>query len=904
MYQTLVLLFGCIGVALLCSKISIQQKRQVTFLKNSPKFTAILYFIIVNVFIAAVFTNKASAQSGPGTAAERINGLQKRNLLEDRSVLKDIKFRNIGPSVMSGRVVDMEVNPADPTEFYVAYATGGLWHSTNNGQSLVPVFDKENVIGIGDIAVNWQTKTIWVGTGEANSSRSSYAGIGVYKSNDEGKTWQYLGLPESQHIGKIILHPTDNNTAWVAVLGHLYSPNKERGVYKTTDGGKTWSQTLFVDDNTGAVDMDINPKDPNELYAAMWYRTRRAWNFEEGGKTSGIYKSNDGGNTWKQVTLTGSGFPSGNGLGRIGVAVFPGNPNIVYATLDNQDHRPDTAQKKADTIYVLKDFKDISKENFLMLDNNKLDSFLIDNNFPEKYRAVSVKELVATDKVKSTAVYEYLFDANTALFETPIIGCEIYRSDDAGASWKKVNTKELNLYNTYGYYFGKISVSNTNENKVVISGFNLMLSEDGGKTFKATDKTATHPDWHGCWIDPNRDSHWVAGNDGGCNITYDDGKHWFKANTPSVGQFYNIAVDDAKPYNVYGGLQDNGTWFGSSTAKDVDQWNYETPYPWKNIGGGDGMQVQIDTRDNKTVYDGSQFGFYARRNTDGGRGTSLYPRPDLGEPQLRFNWQTPIWLSRHNQDVFYYGTNKFYRSLSKGDKMEALSSDLTSGKREGDIPFGTLTTIVESPLKFGLIYVGTDDGNIQVTRDGGYTWTKINISMGLPGMQSKPGKKTDTNPGLSKTIEGLYVSRVMPSMYKEGRVYATVNGLRNDNFAPWLFVSEDYGTTWQQLGNDLPAEPLNVVKEDPKEENIIYVGSDNGLYASFDRGKTFMTFGNNIPRVPVHDIAIQQRENEILVGTHGRSIYVTKLDAVQTAYDPVKYKPALKNKEKDKTTAA
>ena len=826
-------------------------------MKNIFKFTLILLFISVN---------SVHAQIKPGTAAERLNGMQKRKLLQDSSLLKDIKFRNVGPSIMSGRVVDVDVNPADPTEFYVAYASGGLWYTTNNGQSLVPIFDKENAFGIGDIAVNWSAKTIWVGTGEANSSRSSYSGLGVYKSTDNGKNWEYLGLPESHHIGKINLHPTDNNIAWVAVLGHLYSANKERGIYKTTDGGKTWKQTLYVDDNTGAVDMDINPKNPDELYASMWYRTRRAWNFEEGGKTSGIYKSTDGGNTWKLATAAGSGFPTGNGLGRIGVAVFAANPNIIYATLDNQDHRPDTAKKKVDTNYVLKDFKDLTKENFLNLSDNKLDSFLANNNFPEKYKAASVKELVKNDKVKPTAVYDYLFDANAALFETPIIGCEIYRSDDAGASWRKVNTKELNLYNTYGYYFGKISVSNTNENKVVISGFNLMLSEDGGKTFKSTDKSATHPDWHGCWMNPNRDSHWIAGNDGGCNVTYDDGKHWFKANTPSVGQFYNIAVDDAKPYNIYGGLQDNGTWYGPSTSRDLDQWNYEDVYPWKNIGGGDGMQVQVDTRDNKTAYAGSQFGFYGRRNIDGGRRISIYPRPDLGEPKLRFNWQTPIWLSRHNQDVFYYGTNKFHRSLQKGDKLEVLSGDLTNGGKEGDIPFGTSTTLVESPMKFGLIYFGTDDGNIQVTKDGGYTWTKISGS-------------------LPKAVQGMYISRVTPSAYKEGRVYATLNAYRNDNFGAYLFVSEDYGTTWQQLGTDLPAEPLNVVREDPKQENIIYVGSDNGLYASFNMGKTFMTLDNNLPRVPVHDIAIQQRENELLVGTHGRSIYVTKLDAVHKVYD-------------------
>ena len=833
-------------------------------MKNLFKFTLILLFI---------FVNSVQAQIKPSTAAERVNGLQKRKLLEKDTTLNSIRFRNVGPSIMSGRVVDIDVNPADPTEFYVAYASGGLWYTANNGQSLVPVFDKENVFSIGDIAVNWPAshekgtqETIWIGTGEANSSRSSYSGLGVYKSTDKGKTWENMGLPESHHIGKIVLHPADKNIAWVAVLGHLYSPNKERGVYKTTDAGKTWKQVLFVDENTGASDLDINPKNPDELYAAAWYRTRRAWNFEEGGKSSGIYKSIDGGDTWKLVTAASSGFPAGDALGRIGVAVFAGNPSIVYATLDNQGRRPDTAKKKIDTNYVLKNFKDLTKEDFLMLDNNKLDTFFVKNNFKEKYTAATVKDLVRADKIKPTEVYNYLFDANTALFETPIIGCEIYRSDDAGVTWQKMNNKGLELYNTYGYYFGKISVSNTNADKVVISGYELMLSIDGGKTFTATDNDATHADWHGCWMNPNKDSHWIAANDGGCNVTYDNGGHWFKANTPSVGQFYKIAVDEAKPYNIYGGLQDNGTWFGPSNTKDIDQWDYEGIYPWKQIGGGDGMQVAIDTRDNKTAYSGSQFGFYGRRSTDGGKRLFIYPRPDLGEPRFRFNWQTPIWLSKHNQDVFYYATNRFHRSLQKGENLEVLSTDLTNGVREGDVPFGTSTTLVESPIKFGLLYVGTDDGNIHVSKDAGYTWVKI--SGGLP-----------------KTVQGMYVSRVAASNFKEGRVYASLNGYRNDSFGNWLFASEDFGATWTQLGADLPMEPINVVIEDSKKENIIYVGTDNGLYASFNGGKTFMVLDNNLPRVPVHDMVIQQRENELVVATHGRSIYIAKLKDIHNAYD-------------------
>jgi photosystem II stability/assembly factor-like uncharacterized protein len=828
------------------------------------KFTIIrrFFFLFTLTFVTTLTFLFSTAQIKASTADERLNGLKKRKLLDEISVLKNIKFRNIGPGIMSGRVVDIDANPADPTEFYVAYATGGLWYTANNGQSLTPVFDKEDITGIGDIAVNWQTKEIWIGTGEANSSRSSYSGLGVYKSTDKGKSWQYLGLPESHHIGKIILHPNNKNIAWVAALGHLYSPNKDRGVYKTTDGGRTWKHTLYVDENSGAVDMDINPKNPDELYAAIWHRERRSWNFVEGGTGSGIYKSTDGGNTWKLITQEGSGFPHDKNAGRIGVAVFAANPQVIYATLDNQNLRPDTA-KKDNKNYTLKDFKDISKEDFLKLDSKKLDTFLIKNNFDEKYRDSSVKELIRSGKVKPTAIYDYLFDANTALFDTPIIGCEVYRSDDAGATWKKANTKGLDLYNTYGYYFGKISVSTTNENKIVISGFQLMLSEDGGKTFKVVDKPSTHPDWHGVWINPNRDSNWVAGNDGGCNITYDNGKHWFKANTPAVAQFYAIDVDNAKPYNVYGGIQDNGVWYGPSNTRESDQWNYESPYPWKNIGGGDGMQVQVDTRDNKTVYSGSQFGFYSRKNTDSiRRGMNVHPQPDLGEQQLRYNWQTPILLSRHNQDILYFGTNRFYRSLNKGEKIQVLSGDLTTGKREGDVPFGTSTTISESPLKFGLLYVGTDDGNIQISKDGGYTWALINKN--LP--------------------KGLYVSRVLASQFAEGRVYATLNAYRNDNFTPYLFVSENYGNTWTSLGSDLPAEPLNVVREDPKNQDILYVGSDNGLYASFNRGKSFMTLGN-LPRVPVHDIAIQKTANEIVIGTHGRGIYIASIDSIHKVYN-------------------
>ncbi len=815
------------------------------------------------LFLLAAVTAQSQVVK-PTPATERLKTTMQKKELQQKSLINNTGFRGIGPSVMSGRVVDVDVNPDDPTEFYVAYASGGLWYTTNNGQSFIPVFDSTEILTMGDVAVNWKTRTIWVGTGEVNSSRSSYAGIGVYKSSNNGKTWEYLGLPESHHIGKILLHPTDNNKAWVAVLGHLFSSNKDRGVYKTTDGGKTWKLTLSVDENTGAVDLDMNPQNPNEVYAAMWYKTRSTWNFEESGKTSGIYKSTDGGNKWDLISKEGSGFPSGEGVGRIGVAVYPQNPNIVYAIVDNNFHQPEGTQRRRDsTRFTIQDFKDLTKDQFLALDDKKLAAFISSprNGIPSKYTAASIKEGVKNDKYPPSVLWDFLFDANTALFETPIIGAELYRSDDAGKSWKKTNTQPLSLYSTYGYYFGKVFVSPVNENKIVITGVGVEMSVDGGKTFKDISKENVHSDHHIIWMDPKKDSHMINGNDGGCNITYDNGEHWFKANTPAVGQFYNIGYDMARPYNVYGGLQDNGTWFGPSTTRENYRWYDNGENPFKGINGGDGMQVQIDLRDNKTVYSGSQFGAYSRQTIGSGmRGVSVRPTRDLGETALRYNWQTPILLSKHNQDVFYYGSNKFHRSLNRGDSMVTMSGDLTTNPKQGDVPYGTLVTISESPLHFGLLYVGTDDGNIQLSKDGGYTWTLIS----------------------SKLPKGLYVSRVTASAFKESRVYASLNGFRNDNFLPYVYVSDDYGNTWKQIGKDLPDEPVNVIKEDLGNENILYIGTDGGLYVSIDGGNSTMIWSKGLPNgVPVHDLALHPRENEIILGTHGRSLYIAKLDELQ-----------------------
>ena len=815
--------------------------------------------------ISALFcTLFVQAQIKATSAQERLKTIDQRKQLLSRSTLNETSFRNIGPSIMSGRVVDIEVNPQDPTEFYVAYASGGLWHTQNNGQSFAPIFDSVDVLTIGDIAVNWQNRHIWVGTGEVNSSRSTYAGLGVYRSANNGKTWEYLGLPESHHIGKIQLSAKDPNTAWVAVLGHLYSESKDRGIYKTTDAGKTWNQTLALDANTGAIDVDMDPSNEQVLYAAMWYRTRTASNFEEAGKTSGIYKSTDGGDHWTLMSTPTSGFPSGDGVGRIGLAVYPKNPSIVYAIVDNNFHQPDTAmQKAADTTrYVLRDFKALTVDQFLVLDDKKLNAFLKSprNGIPTKYSAENIKQDVKSGKLAPNCIWDYLYDANTALFETPIYGAQVYRSDNAGLSWVKTHDKPIELYSTYGYYFGKVFVSPSNPDKIAITGVSVLLSTDGGKTFSSIGKENVHADHHFVWMNGQRDSHMIIGNDGGCNITYDNGAHWFKANTPAVGQFYNIAIDMAKPYNVYGGLQDNGTWFGSSATKENYDWYDNGQNPYTMIGGGDGMQVQVDWRDNKTVYSGSQFGFYSRQNLVSKERKNVRPMRDLGEPAVRYNWQSPILLSRHNQDVFYFGSNKFHRSMSKGDSLVTLSNDLTTNPAQGDVPFGTTTTISESPIRFGLIYVGTDDGNVQVSKDGGNSFTMI--SQKLP--------------------KGLYVSRVIASKYNVARVYVTLNGYRNDHFNAYVYQSDDYGTTWKQIMKDLPSEPVNVIKEDAVSEQVLYVGTDGGLYVSLDGGNSSMAWNKGLPAsVPVHDLEIHPRDHEIILGTHGRSLYVGKLDALR-----------------------
>ena len=783
------------------------------------------------------------------------------------SLVKNVAFTSIGPSIMSGRVVDLDVNPNNPTEFYVAYASGGLWLTQNNGTTFTPVMDNSPTQNIGDIAIDWKNGTIWVGTGESNSSRSSYAGIGILKSIDKGKTWQNMGLTDSHHIGRIIINPNNPNEVVVGAIGHLYTPNAERGIFKTSDGGKTWEKTLFIDKNTGIIDIDIVPGNFNIMYASAWERDRKAWNFKGSGKNSGIYKSNNGGNTWEKLTLDKSEFPTGDGIGRIGVAAY--DKNTVYAIVDNQLHREKEQEKKEASDELKKeDFKQMNKTSFAKLDDKKLNEYLKSNRFPKKYNAKNIKTKVQNNEIQPAALAKYLENANNDLFDTPVIGAQVYRSDNGGKTWNKTHEKYIDdLYYTYGYYFGMIHVHPKNKDKIFIHGVPLLSSNDGGKTFKSISKENVHPDHHALWINPNLNGHLIDGNDGGVNISYDNGESWIKNNQPEVGQFYTVNVDNAKPYNVYGGLQDNGVWMGTSNNEESSSWHQSGSYPFKNIMGGDGMQVEIDNRNDSIVYSGFQFGNYFRINIKTGKNKPIQPKHDLGEDPYRFNWQTPILLSIHNQDILYFGSNKLHRSMKRGDNFDAISGDLTNGSKKGNVPFGTLTSISESPFQFGLLYVGSDDGLAHVSKNGGGTWT--NISTKLP--------------------QNLWVSRIIASQHKKERVYISLNGYRNDDFKPYVFVSEDYGNKWQNISEKLPNSPVNVIKEDPENENILYLGNDQGVYITLDRGITWNVLENALPRVAVHDLVVQNKAKDLVIGTHGRSIYKTKIAALQE-YNRIKNK--------------
>jgi len=755
-------------------------------------------YFLLSLNLSLAYSENENSQNGPTDPVARMKSWEHHLRLKNESIFRNLKWRAVGPMFQGGRIESIACPSGINTTIYVGVGSGNIWKTNNNGTTWKPIFENESTFTIGDIDVsNSNPNVIWVGTGENLMARSSFAGTGVFKSIDAGKTWQNMGLHDTHHIGRIVIDPLDPDIVYVAALGHNYSFNEERGLFKTTDGGKTWNKVLYISERVGVVEVVMDPSDNKTLYAATWERDRKAWNNVVCGEGSGIYKTTDAGITWKRLF---NGFPKGKHVGRIGLDVSVTNPNVVYAVLDNQTPRPEGEKKRR--------------------------------------RA---------------------------------IGGEVYRSDDKGESWRKVNENEL--FAGINYSFGDIRVSPDNEDTIYILGINFLTSQDGGKTYKKIGGTvvhlyhnitrALHLDHHDLEIDPMNPDRLLLGNDGGLYLSNDRGKTWLHVNNLPIAEFYAISVDMDNPYKIYGGTQDDAALYGPSTHNIEDGIEDPWEYIWIDIwGGGDSYFTLVDPTDPNIVYYEQQFGSLKRKNLKDGTTKYIQPRAKKGEPSLRYNWMTPFIISHHNPFTLYYGANRLFKSINKGDNWAYISPDLTTNpgpEKQGNVPYGTITSISESSLKIGLIYVGTDDGNVFVTRDDGVSWTEINT--GLPRK---------------------WVSRVVASRYDEGTVYVSLTGYREDDFKRYLYMSTDFGKTWKSIVGNLPSEPINVIREDPRREDILYVGTDHGgVYTSLNKGVSWYSLCNNLPTAAVHDMAVHPRDNELVIGTHGRSAFVLDVEPIQ-----------------------
>jgi photosystem II stability/assembly factor-like uncharacterized protein len=739
--------------------------------------------------------------SGVTTPEKRLESFARHRQMVEESVFASLIGREIGPHFCGGRIVDIEAYPGRPHTLLIAAASGGLWRSDNNATTWTPLFDHESSITIGNFAVSQRNpQLLWVGSGESNSSRSSYAGTGVFKSLDGGRNWQNMGLADSHHISRVLIDPDQDEVVFVSVLGHLYSENEERGVFRTSDGGKTWQKVLTISPRTGVIDLIMEPGNSRVLYAAAWQRDRKAWHFTPSGPESGIYKSTDGGDSWQKLS---GGFPQSEHVGRIGLAVSPQKPQVVYAFLDNQAPRPE--------------------------------------------------EKASEDEGD---------DANQRLFQTRIRGGEVYRSDDGGTSWRRTHEGYLDgLVYTYGYYFGEIRVSPDNPDNIYVLGVPLLRSMDGGRTFQDISEqggiygvNGVHADMQALWIDPVHPDRLILGNDGGLNISYDRGATWQKINNLPLAQVYTVETDMARPYKVYTGLQDNGVNMGLSSHvfNDPDS-------PWRMILGGDGAYVAPHPEKEGLVFAAFQFGSIFRLDLGTGANKSIQPRsPDKQRP-YRFNWLTPFMVSRHNPSILYLGAERLLMSYNEGENWLEISPDLTHQKNTGgNVPYATITAIDESPLSPEILYAGSDDGRVWGSRNRGGTWQER--SAGLPGK---------------------WVTRITASRFQAGRVYLSMTGYREDDFSTYVYVSDDFGENWRAIRGNLPDEPVNVIREDVVREDLLYLGTDLGLFISLDRGVSWQALKANLPTVAVYDLKVQPRDPELVVGTHGRGIYILPLDKIR-----------------------
>ncbi|MFC1600929.1 WD40/YVTN/BNR-like repeat-containing protein [Candidatus Sumerlaeota bacterium] len=740
-------------------------------------------FLLVCSTIACVLlaAGAANGANSPATdPAARMKSWEQHVKLKQESIFKDLKWVAVGPRIQGGKIESIWSPKGHSSTIYVGVGSGNLWKTVNNGTTWKPIFEQESTFSVSVVTVSDNDPNlVWVGTGEPHMARSSFAGTGVFKSTNAGETWQHMGLVDTHHIGRVLIDPKDSDVVYVAALGHQYTYNEERGVFKTTDGGKTWKKILYISEKVGVVEVAMDPSDNKTLYAIAWERDRKAWDNVEAGPGSGLYKSTDAGKNWKRIA---GGLPTGEKVGRMGITIAPSNPNVLYIICDHRG-----------------------------------------------------------------------------------VGGEVYRSDDKGENWRK--THEGRVKTGIGYDFCLIRVLPDNEDEIFIVGFNLLYSPDAGKTqislservvpmlsYKTVRETP-HCDNHDMFIDRADPNKVMLGTDGGLYISYDRAKTWLHVNTLPIAEFYAISVDNNKPYRIWGGTQDNGVLDGEAKPITIglEHWNWD--------GGGDNYVTRIDPNNLDTMYTEGMFGGMERRDLKTGKRKGIRPRAPQDEPRLRSNWMTPFILSHYNSETLYAGAQMVFKSTNRGDDWTCISPDLSTNpgpEKQGDVPFGTITDISESELMQGLLYAGTDDGQVHVTKDDGATWTKIN--QGLPDK---------------------WVTRLVASKYEVGTVFLSFTGYREDDFEKYLYMSTDFGKTWKSIAGNMAAESINVIREDPSDKDILYVGTELGAYCSLDRGKSWHSLSNHLPTTPVHDIAVHPTEGDLVIGTHGRSAFVLDTEKIK-----------------------
>lgn len=755
--------------------------------------------VLLTVAAVTVSTDVQPPASGPSTVVERQAAWAAHQQLAAASPFARLEWQALGPSQQSTRIEALAVPSGSRNTIYAGPGAGNLWKTTDNGVTWTPIFDHESAFAIGDIAVAPSDETIvWVGTGEVQPRFAGYAfaGSGVFKSTDSGGVWTNMGLADTHHIGKVLIHPSNPDIVYVAAMGHQWTPNAERGVFKTADGGRTWSKVLYLDDRTGAIDVVMDPADHDRLYASMWEI--------ETGPRSGVYRSTDAGRTW---TRLGGGLP--DAVGRSNLAVAASRPETVYVFLDNR--MPVSGEPDGRTF----------------------------------------------------------------------VGGEVYRSDNRGETWHKANTDDLYpVFSIYGWKFCDIRVSPDNPEEIYILGNRAFHSTDGGRTYRRIGETirrlrdteglVMHLDHHELWIDPADADHLLLGNDGGVFSSYDRGRSWLHLNTMPVGQFYSVAVDMDEPYNIYGGTQDNAALYGPSTYRVDDRRNENEP--WKHVyldqwTGGDSFVTLPDPADRRFIYYEHQNGDLRRMDTSGASvqtgspaSQRIRPRAPQGQDPWRIGWYMPYLVSAFDPATLYAGTNRLVKSIDRGQVWTPVSPDLSDppGGDRATVPYGTITMIAESPRQRGLLYVGTEGGRIWMTRDDGARWTSVDA--GLP-------KK--------------WVSRMIASQDADGTAYVSFTGYREDDSRAYLYRTDDFGANWTSIVNNLPAESINVVREDPRNPDVLYVGTDGGVYASLGRGASWVSLSATLPTTPVHDLVVHPRDDEIVIGTHGRGIFVLDARPIQ-----------------------